>query len=177
MKRKYYSGKEIEKLLAVIKRNKEKNLSNSKQAYEGLYSQNQNNDQQTQEEDQAENTLKPSDVKLVLFGAESPFLRSIAEMLSAMIVITAFDDPEKTINFTLEYQIKHVILDLDPPTDCFESINIFSAIKTLDPDIKMYACTKTPLSNEAGGLKHKGAIILPKPLWRKQIESFVKKYI
>ncbi len=180
MKTRYYSPQNIEKLLAVIKRNKEKNLSNSKQEYDGLFSGGSDScdtERYDGDHEGEESGIGPNDVKLVLFGAESPFLTSISDMLSALVVITGFSDQENIIRFVLEYGIKHVIVDLDSPTDCFESINIFSALKTLVPDVSVYACTKTPLSDEAQGLKHKDAVILPKPLFRKQIEEFVKKYL
>ncbi|MDG5816120.1 hypothetical protein QA601_13585 [Chitinispirillales bacterium ANBcel5] len=166
--------KDLESLLSVIERNRQENLKNSREEFSGLYSDNFSENEEDDSESAPDCSVEPGDVKLVIFAEQSPFLTSLTNMLSAMTVAALFDNPEKAINFSLEYKVKNVLVDLDKPTNCYQSINVFSALRTISPETKVFVCTNRPLSNNAGGLKHKGGVILPKPMFRKQTEDLVK---
>jgi hypothetical protein len=152
-------NQKITRLLEIIERNK----------WEILRREAEND---TPEDEPAED-LEPKDVKLVLYAAQTPLTDSLVSALSHETVITAFDDPERLISFCSKYQIKFVLLDLDPPCSCHTAFDIFSALKIIDNSITFFACAKRIGHNEKQYLLNNGVTILEKPILRKHIEWII----
>lgn len=121
--------------------------------------------------------LKPEDVQVVLFAADSVFRESFIEMIQKKIVLTAFDKTEDTISFCLKYNKKLIIIDMDSPTDIDESIDIFSALKTAFSDARIFLATNKPNSWSVQNLQAKGGVLLMKPLLKNDIEKFVREHV
>jgi hypothetical protein len=51
--------------------------------------------------------ISADSVRVVLFGAQSPFAQSLIEMFKVLTVITYFDDPERMIAFCLDHFAFH----------------------------------------------------------------------
>lgn len=118
--------------------------------------------------------LEPKDVKMVLYAAPTPLTDSLVSTLSHETVIASFDDPERLISFCSKYQIKFVLLDLDPPSDCHVAFDIFSALKIIDNSITFSACAKRIGPKEKQYLIKNGVSILEKPILRKHIEWIIQ---
>ena len=153
-------SQKIARLLEIIERNK----------WEKLRQEAENKEtERIALEEQAED-LEPKDVKLVLYAAPTPLTDSLENTLSRETVITVFDDPERLISFCNKYQIKFVLLDLDPPCSIHIAFDIFSALKIIDHSITFFACAKRIGLKEKQYLLKNDVTILEKPILRKHIE-------
>jgi hypothetical protein len=119
-----------------------------------------------------------SDVKLLIFATEGPFTESLFPMLDQhKLVYTVTDLPENAIDIAINNpQIRHVLLDLDRPTNPAKSVNIFSELRMLNPNIIVHYCTKNPMSMESRNIQTKGAKLLQKPVLRKTVDQFITEY-
>ncbi len=153
-------SQKIVRLLEIIERNK----------WEILRQETENNESERIAVKEPIEDLEPKDVKLVLYAAPTPLTDTLINALSHETVITAFDDPEKLISFCIKYQIKFVLLDLDPPCSYHIAFDIFSALKIIDHSITFIACTKRIGLNEKQYLLKNGVTILEKPILRRHIE-------
>lgn len=156
-------SQKIARLLEIIERNK----------WEILRQETKNNETERITIDEPVEDLEPKDVKMVLYAAPTPLTDSLVNTLSHETVITAFDDPEKLISFCSKYQIKFVLMDLDPPCSCHIAFDIFSALKIIDHSITFFACAKRISLKEKQYLLINGVTILEKPILRKHIEWIV----
>lgn len=173
--------KSLEELLEIIERNRQENLLRKREAYEGLYSAHFGGEQQDIEGERsaAEQPLAlgARDVKVVIFGADSPFSSSLIAMLSRMTVVCCFNHAEKAINFCLEYGIGGLIIDLDAPTDVHVAMDVYFALTILNPAMKILLCTKSIISLEARTLHAKGAELFQKPFLRIHAEELVHGWL
>lgn len=119
--------------------------------------------------------LEPKDVKMVIYAAPTPLTDSLVSALSHETVITAFEDPERLISFCSKYQIKFVLLDLDPPSDFHIALDIFSALKIIDSSITFFACAKRISPKEKQYLLKNEVSIIEKPILRKHIEWIIQQ--
>ncbi len=162
----HLDNRSLEELFAIVERNR----------WERLRSQHLSDEESASPADQeVDADISPEDVKVVLFGTEGPFAFSMIEMFRQETVIAFFDDPERMISFCLSHKIKKFLLDLDPPTDCYKSTDIFNALKMLMPDCSPFLCTKRPNSLEAGTLRFQGAAMIEKPILRKDVVRFCRE--
>ncbi len=115
----------------------------------------------------------PSLVRVVLFGAQTPFMESLMAMLHRYTEAAFFEDPEETISFVADYTINNVILDIDPPSDWEAAADVFAAIRIINPEAGLFICTKNPQSMHARMLRMRGGSELTKPLFFKEVEQFV----
>lgn len=159
-------SQKISRLLEIIERNR----------WEILRKEAENNEAEKIAllEEQAED-LEPKDVKLVLYAAPTPLTESLVNTLSHETVITAFDDPETLISFCSKYQIKFVMLDLDPPCSYHVAFDIFSALKIIDHSITFFACAKRIGLKEKQYLLKNDVILMEKPILRKHIEWIISQ--
>lgn len=114
------------------------------------------------------------DVRIVVFGSETPFRSSLEIMLSEETVIADFIDPEKAINFICDNNVKNVVVDIDPPSNTSHALDVLNALKILNPAIHFVACTKRMTSQEKELFERQGAVILEKPVLRKQVKWLLK---
>jgi CheY-like chemotaxis protein len=117
-----------------------------------------------------------SDVRLLVFASPGPFTESFFPMLEQheQLVYAVTDVPEEAIDIAINNpQIRHVLIDMDRPSDPAKGVNIFSDLKTLNPGILIFYCTKNPSSIEARSIQTKGAKLIQKPVLRKTVDQFV----
>jgi hypothetical protein len=116
-----------------------------------------------------------SDVSLLIFATESSFTQSLFPMLDQHEIIYAVTDvQEELIDIAINNpQIRHVLIDLDRPTNPAKGMNIFADLKMLNPHILIYYCTKSPMSMESRNIQTKGGKLLQKPILRKTVDQFV----
>jgi hypothetical protein len=135
-------------------------------------------DVEIKEENTAEEgEISAADVQAAVFASDTPFSQSIEKMLSDETVIAAFSDPEKAISFTCDNSIPNIILDIDPPSNTFHALDVFNALKILNPSIHFFVCTKRMTSQEKELFERQGAIIIEKPVLRKQVKWLIKNMV
>jgi len=117
------------------------------------------------------------DVKLLIFAAEGPFTRSLEPMLEQYDLCYAITDTEVEAFDIIEKnpQIRHVMIDLDRPTNPSTGLNLFSELKMVNPNIIIFYCTKNPMSMEARNIQTKGGKLLQKPVLRKAMDQFYEE--
>lgn len=174
---KSFGGKSLEEWIGLIERNREENRLNKRNDFDGIYTNNFSEEQVQLPVTSDSVTITPCDVKLVIYGAESPFIASVTEMFGKRTVISHFTDPEAASSFALEYNITTVLLDLDKPTDTFTTMDVFAALKTVQHYINVLVCSKNEHSLESQSIAFRGGIIVKKPLFYKDIDKILKAYI
>jgi hypothetical protein len=127
-------------------------------------------DETTEEFEIEEGVITPGDVRMVVFASETPFRNSLEIMLSEETVIADFEDPEKAINFICDYKVKNVVFDIDPPSNASHALDVLNALKILNSSIHLFVCTKRMESQEKKLFERQGAVILEKPILRKQVK-------
>jgi len=147
-------------LLEIIERNR----------WEKIRRLTKERDETTEETEPEDGEIKPDDVRIVVFASETPFSKSLEIMLSDETVIADFNDPEKAINFICDNNIKNVVFDIDPPSDTSHALDVLNAVKILSPSTHHFACTKRMTSQERELFERQGAVILEKPILRKQVK-------
>ncbi|NLD92839.1 MAG: hypothetical protein GX639_09245 [Fibrobacter sp.] len=157
----------FDKLLEIIDRNRWDRLRKRQEQLDNV-------EEEELESDDTE--LSPDTVKVVLFGTECPFIHSMIEMLRNETVIAFLSDPEKMITFCMDHQIPNLILDIDPPSDYNLVMDAFASAKILLPDTRIFACSSRKSSIEVEHMKMHGAVILDKPILRKQVKKFCSQY-
>jgi len=129
------------------------------------------------DEDDEEEEAEPdySDVRLLIFAKTGPFTDSLFPMIDQHELVYAVTDvPEEAIDIAINNpQIKHVLIDMDKPSEPAKGVNIFSDLKTLNPGIQIFYCTKNPSSIEARSIQTKGAKLIQKPVLRKTVDQFI----
>jgi hypothetical protein len=120
--------------------------------------------------------ISPDSVRIVLFGTESPFIKSIIEMFRVITVIAYFDNPEGMITFCLDHPVKNILFDIDPPTDCHLAMDAFASIRMLLPNLSVFVCSGRKMSLEVDHFKMYGATVMEKPILRKQVKWFCETY-
>jgi hypothetical protein len=172
---KHLSKEEMDALIAIIERNRwdRLRLRQENVEIEGL---------ETVESEDTENTndngISADSVRLILFGAECPFMQSMIDMFKVMTVITYFNNPEDMISFCIDHlSIQNVIFDIDPPTDCYLSKDAFASLKMIKPSINVFVCSSRRMSLEVEHFRMYGAIIMEKPILKKQVQLFCEKYL
>jgi hypothetical protein len=157
----------FDKLLEIIDRNRWDRLKKRQEQLDNI-------DEEELESDNTE--LTPDAVKVVLFGAECPFIHSMIEMLRTETVIAFLSDPEKMITFCMDHPIPNVIIDIDPPSDYHVVMDAFASVRILLPETRIFACSSRKSSIEVEHMKMHGATILDKPILRKQVHQFCTDY-
>ncbi|MDR0331156.1 MAG: hypothetical protein LBH93_05560 [Chitinispirillales bacterium] len=167
--------KNINDLISLIERNK---VSQGQMAW---YNQQQDTGEASdavEEEEEEGGEEDYSDVRLLVFATEGPFTESLFPMLDQHEVQYAVTDvPEEAIDIAMNNpHIRHVLLDLDRPTNPAASVNIFSELKMVNPNIIVHYSTKNPMAMESRSIQTKGAKLLQKPVLRKTVDQFVSEY-
>lgn len=174
--RKRIEGKRLQELLEIISRNRwelirKHHIETKNNSEDNCISES------CSEQNDTASEISPSDVKVVLFAAQTAFSESIIKMFSKETVIAHFDDPEKIINFCCDYAVFNILLDIDPPSNTYNALDVFSSLKILLTDARFHVFTKHVSFPEAITLKKRGAIIMEKPIFRKQVTYIVDKYL
>ena len=127
------------------------------------------------EEDCDDGEVNIEELRLVIFASEGPFTESFIPMLKQFEVkFLVTDNPDQVIDiFMNNNQIRHVLIDMDRPTNPTKGMNVFADLKTINPNLLVHYCTKNPLSMESRNIQSKGAILMQKPILRKTVEQFV----
>jgi hypothetical protein len=164
--------KNINELIALIERNKFAQGYPNWHGTGKLPSANTDEEEENVEEEDEDDY---SDVRLLVFATESPFTESLFPMLDQHELIYAVTDvQEDLIDIAINNpHIRHVLIDLDRPTNPAKGTNIFADLKMLNPGILIYYCTKNPMSMESRNIQTKGAKLLQKPILRKTVDQFV----
>jgi hypothetical protein len=163
--------KNINELIALIERNR----IVTGQTWHAKTVDSGDSDEEDEEEEEEGVEEDYSEVRLIIFAAEGPFTESLLPMLDQHeIEYTVTDIPEKVIDIAINNpQIRHVLLDMDRPTNPAKGVNIFMELKMLNPGILVYYCTKNPMTVESRNIQTKGAKLIQKPVLRKTLDLFV----
>jgi hypothetical protein len=156
----------LDKLLAIIARNRWDRLRRRQEQLDA-------------EEDAVEvedPEISPDSVRVVLFGAECSFSKSLIEMFRIITVIAYFDNPENMITFCLDHPVPNILFDIDPPTDVHLTMDAFASIRMLIPSLRIFVCSRRDQSLEVEHFKMYEAIVLKKPILRRQIKWFCETY-
>ncbi|MCL2220589.1 MAG: hypothetical protein FWB94_11995 [Chitinispirillia bacterium] len=167
--------KNINELIALIERNRvATGQSWNKSANDiGI-------DEDKEEEEEGEEEVVDEDYSktlLLIFAADSPFTESLLPMLDQHDVDYAItDNADEIVEIAVNNpQIRHVILDMDRPTDPAMGVNAFMELKMLNPGMLVFYCTKNPMTVEARRIQNQGAKLIPKPILRKTLDSFMEE--
>jgi len=174
------NNKGINDLIQLIERNK---VAQERAGWYGGGSGSASADGAAEVEEGAENAEEDveeadfRDVKLLIFAAEGPFTRSLEPMLEQYDLCYAITDTEVEAFDIIEKnpQIRHVMIDLDRPTNPSTGLNLFSELKMVNPNIIIFYCTKNPMSMEARNIQTKGGKLLQKPVLRKAMDQFYEE--
>jgi len=130
------------------------------------------------EEENEDGEINIEDLRLIIFATEGPFTQSFIPMLKQFEVkFFVTDDTDQVIDiFMNNSQIRHILIDMDRPTNPTKGMNVFADLKTINPNLIVHYCTKNPLSMESRNIQSKGAILMQKPILRKTVEQFVTQY-
>ncbi|HEX2959605.1 MAG TPA: hypothetical protein VHO70_22405 [Chitinispirillaceae bacterium] len=102
--------------------------------------------------------------RIAVYGADSYFIKSFNTVLKLTNDVIYSSDVEKLIGMVMDSQIMNIAIDMDPPTDWRNAVDVFTTTKTVNPNAIFYACTKDPTWVQARTLEKQGAIILKKPV-------------
>jgi hypothetical protein len=176
--KKTFGDKSLEELVEIIERNRQENRRHERHEFDGLFSKQYSPDQLSVSTPAVEpEALAPAEVRLTIYGEKSPFIDSIVQMFSRRTVVSWFDEPERTINFVLEYRIGNVLLDFDAPTDTNYAMDIFVALRTLHPLLHIMFCTKNDQSLETLTMLKRGGHLLKKPVFKTHVQNIVSEYL
>jgi hypothetical protein len=171
-------NRNINDLIALIERNKvaqegDKRWYNTAEV-KGRVAKD-DDDEFDEDEDEEDDTPDYSDVRLLIFASPGPFTESLFPMIDQHEIVYAVTDiPEEIIDIAMNnLQIKHVLIDMDKPSDPTKGVNIFSDLKTLNPKIQIFYCTRNPSTIEARSIQTKGAKLMQKPVLRKMVDQFI----
>jgi hypothetical protein len=156
----------MDELLAIIERNRWDRLRRRQEQVDTV-------EEEVQVEDPK---VSANSVRVVLFGTESPFIKSMIEMFRVVTVIAYFDNPENMITFCLDHPVPNILFDVDPPTDCHMAMDAFASIRMLLPYLRVFVCSGRKMSLEVDHFKMYGATVLEKPILRKQVKWFCETY-
>ncbi|MDR2692866.1 MAG: hypothetical protein LBB74_01460 [Chitinispirillales bacterium] len=166
----------INDLIALIERNK---IATGQDWYKSADAQKKDDaesyDENYEDEDEEEAESDYSDVRLLIFASTGSFTESLFPMIDQHELVYAVTDvPEEAIDIAINNsQIRHVLIDMDRPSDPAKGVNLFSDLKTLNPGIQIFYCTKNPSSIEARSIQTKGAKLIQKPVLRKMVDQFI----
>jgi CheY-like chemotaxis protein len=162
----------INELIALIEHNK---VVTGNASWYKSGSASAENEGENGEDETADNDF--SDVHLLIFAADGPFSQSLLPMLDQHALTYAVTDvQDEAIDIVINHpNIRHVLIDMDKPTNPALGINIFSDLKTINPHILIYYCTKNPMSMESRTIQAKGAKLIQKPVLRKTLDHFVEE--
>lgn len=102
--------------------------------------------------------------RIIVYGQDSYFLRSIKQRLSTVYEIIGFEDEELACDYCVSNDISYVFLEMDEPTDWRTSTDLFTNIKTLNPQVTMFLFTADVENHHVQTLVAQGATILTKPV-------------
>jgi hypothetical protein len=102
--------------------------------------------------------------RIAVYGADSFFIKNFLNTLKLSNEIYYHADVEKLTEIVLDTGIVNIAIDLDDPTDWRKSVDVFTTIKTINPNAKFYVCTKDPEWVQAKTLEKQGGMILKKPV-------------
>jgi CheY-like chemotaxis protein len=170
----------INDLIALIERNKVAQGQTAwyKSGDTVAESDDDEDEEDGEEGEEGESEADFSDVRLLVFASTGPFTESFFPMLEQheQLVYAITDVPEEAIDIAINNpQIRHVLIDMDRPSDPTKGVNVFADLKTLNPGILIFYCTKNPSSIEARSIQTKGAKLIQKPVLRKTVDQFVSE--
>jgi hypothetical protein len=170
-------NKGINDLIELIERNK---IAQGRADWynTGAIGGSEEEDEEAKAAEEAENAEPDfKEVQLLIFATEGPFTQSLEPMLSLYDLTYAITDtPDEAIDIAINNpQIQHVLIDLDRPTNPAMGMNVFSDLKTLNPNIQIFYCTKNPMSMESRNIQTKGAKLMQKPVLRKTLDHFMSE--
>jgi hypothetical protein len=173
-------NRNINDLIALIERNKvaaqgEKTWYNTAEVKGRKNEDSDDYDEFDDDDDEEEEEPDYSDVRLLVFATPGPFTESLFPMIDQHELVYAVTDiPEEIIDIAMSnMQIRHVLIDMDKPSDPTKGVNIFSDLKTLNPNIQIFYCTRNPSTIEARSIQTKGAKLIQKPVLRKTVDQFI----
>lgn len=114
--------------------------------------------------EQIETEKKAVHPPLVVFGEKGLFVNNlISSLTNSAFQVKRFFDVDKTVDYMLENGIQYVLIDIDPPSDYHQAVNLLSVVRSLITDACMIIYTKDIHDSRARSLEDHGGTILEKP--------------
>lgn len=111
---------------------------------------------------------------IAVYGKQSVFMRSFLQSVKSLCDVTFSEQNEEIINQCLENSYSVVVIDMDEPTDWRMSTDIFSSVRTINPNQRFALLTSKPGDPNVEVLLHKGAVLIRKPVNISELMDFVK---
>ena len=127
-----------------------------------------------QNTEQVENEKKVVHPPVVVFGEKGLFVNNLLSSLTnSSFQVERFFDVDKTADYLLENGIRHVLIDIDPPSDYHQAVNLLAVVKSLIADACMIIYTKDGQDSRARLLEDHGGIILEKPFSFQELFRYI----
>lgn len=110
---------------------------------------------------------------IVIFAQKSLFLSNLIASLGPMYKIELLYDVDKATDFIVEHGVKHVVVDIDPPSDYHNAANFLTVVKTVSAQTTIFVCTKDKNDSRARALSSHGGVILAKPLSIPELAEYI----
>ena len=101
---------------------------------------------------------------IIVYGAKSPFMEGLLGALNKLCALEFFNDVEKATEYCIDHRVNTIILDMDIPTDWKMSTDVFTTVKTVNPQTHFILLSKTPEALPVATLAAQGAEVLMKPI-------------
>lgn len=102
--------------------------------------------------------------EIIFYGKMSLFLKNMIRTLTSTYTVSCFDNQDTACTYCIDNDISCILLDMDEPTDWKMSTDVFTTIKTLNPNVKFLLFAKKLNSTPVQTLISQGAIPFSKPV-------------
>ena len=121
----------------------------------------------------ADPSEKKSRLPVALFGNKGFFINNFTSSLSGTYKVSCFSDVDMTINYMMDNSVKHLIVDIDPPSDYHLGVNLFTVAKSIGAGITIIVCTMNVEDSRALSLSDHGCIVLQKPISIPDLSKYI----
>lgn len=102
--------------------------------------------------------------EVVIFGANSFFLRSFLQIVRGSYTVFHSDNLDTTCEYCINSNIDIVMLDMDEPTDSKIAVDVFTSLKTVNSEINIFLLCSNADSTAVQTLAAQGGIVITKPI-------------
>jgi hypothetical protein len=82
--------------------------------------------------------------EVIVYGAKSVFLDGLIEVMAKKFTVKYFNNSEEASMYCQDHLASRLVLDMDQPTDWKSSTDVFTTVKMVRPDMRIFVCTKNP---------------------------------
>jgi DNA-binding NtrC family response regulator len=110
---------------------------------------------------------------VVIFGEKGPFLNNFISALSNLYTVSHFTDVDKAVDYMMDNGVKYLIIDIDPPSDYHQGVNLFTVASSVSSEIKIIICSSDKEDSRARSLSDHGCIVLQKPISIPEVAKYI----